>query len=389
RQLLDAFVRFQTADGEFPANVSTHREVGHRRGDPEWDSQGQGIHALVDYYRFSHDQAWLRQQWPAIQLAAGWLDRLGGVDGSGLLPAGRSAEDLDSADLRHFWDDFWAVIGYRDAAFAATALGETARAGQLQASADALLKAVLASAGPVIKKDGIIPNGPGAPDNPASARGTSPAVWPGQLLPPEIARPVFERYFLRFIVPYGGAFRHENNNFWPFGGLELAHASLYLGQTDQTNTFLDWQLDHQTARGVWAWGDEVSQDGSRLIGGDMPHGWTAAEYVDLVRDLLLYESGDRIRLAAGVRAAWLGDGQTVAVRDLPTYFGAVSYQLHRAGPAITLDREASTPPPGGYELTLPFPITQLTVDGATPTAPAPCPVQLPPSAKHVTAQITA
>src|SRR5581483_5709989 len=375
RQLLDAFVRFQTADGEFPANVSTHREVGHRRGDPEWDSQGQGIHALVDYYRFSHDQAWLRQQWPAIQLAAGWLDRLGGVDGSGLLPAGRSAEDLDSADLRHFWDDFWAVIGYRDAAFAATALGETARAGQLQASADALLKAVLASAGPVIKKDGIIPNGPGAPDNPASARGTSPAVWPGQLLPPEIARPVFERYFLRFIVPYGGAFRHENNNFWPFGGLELAHASLYLGQTDQTNTFLDWQLDHQTARGVWAWGDEVSQDGSQLLGGDMPHGWTAAEYVDLVRDMLMYESGDTLQLP---------DGVTIAVKSLPTYFAPVSFQLHRAGSTITLDLQTTTPPPAGYDLRLPFPIADASIDGAA-AAPAPTqPLHLPPTTKHLT-----
>src|SRR5207245_1307007 len=103
--------------------------------------------------------------------------------------------------------------GFRDAALAASAVGDQARASQLQAQADALLKATLASAAPVLLRDGIIPNGPGAPDTPAAARGTSPAVWPGQLLPVELAQPVFVRYFERFVRPFGGAFRHENNNF--------------------------------------------------------------------------------------------------------------------------------------------------------------------------------
>ncbi|HVA26100.1 MAG TPA: hypothetical protein VMW62_17130 [Chloroflexota bacterium] len=386
RDLLPALSRFQTADGEFPANASTHSQVGHRRGDPEWDAQGEGIHSLVEYYRFSSDLNWLRTQWTAINSACQWLERLIGPDG--LLPPGLSAEDLGpapgDASQQHFWDDFWGVIGLRDAAFAASALGETSRASQLGTEAGSLLKATLAAGQPGLLREGIFPNSPNSQQTPADARGTSPAVWPGQLVPAEFARAQFQGYFDRFVRPYGGAFRHEDNNFWPFGGLEIAHASLYAGLPDQANYILDWQLSHQTGKGVWAWGDEVSQDGSRLIGGDMPHGWTAAEYVDLVRDMLLYESGDTLQLAAGVRSAWLADGKAVAVNQAPTYFGTLTYRLRRAGSTLTLALQATKPPPGGYDLHLPFQATAL--DGSPVSGAV---LHLPSNTQHATITITA
>jgi hypothetical protein len=381
RELLTALTRFQAADGEFPANLSTHRQVGHRRGAPEWDSQGQGIHALVEYYRFSRDLEWLRGQWPAIDRAAAWLERLIGPDG--LLPPGESAEDLGPADQRHFWDDFWAVIGLRDASLAAAGVGQQDRASQLSTEADALLEATLAAGQPGLGRDGVFPNGPGSPLTPAAARGTSPAVWPGRLLERDFARKQFQGYFERFITPYGGAFRHENNNFWPFGGLEIAHASLLSGLPDQASYILDWHLDHPTARGVWAWGDEVSQDGSRLIGGDMPHGWTAAEYVSLVRDMLFFEDGATLQLAPGVRAEWLAsDGMAVAVDRLPAYFGTVSYELRRAGSRLTLDLQPSSPPPGGYDLHLPLAAASVELDGAPPRPVSGLPIHLPPATRR-------
>jgi hypothetical protein len=165
------------------------------------------------------------------------------------------------------------------------------------------------------------------------------------------------------------------------------HGSLFAGLTDQTNAILDWQLEHQTARGVWAWGDEVSQDGSRLIGGDMPHGWTAAEYVCLVRDMLLYERDDTLQIAAGVRAEWLTDGKAVAVNELPTYFGPLTYKLTRSGSTVTLDVQTSAPPPGGYDLHLPFGIATAAVDNAPPTAVGSTAVHLPPGARHTVFQL--
>ncbi|HEX6513924.1 MAG TPA: hypothetical protein VF157_16590, partial [Chloroflexota bacterium] len=386
RDLLPALDRFQAPDGELPANVSTHRQIGHRRGAPEWDSQGEGIHALVEYFRFSGDATWLRGQWRAIDRAAAWLESL--VQPDGLLPPGLSAEDLGPGPgqpyQRHFWDDFWGVIGLRDAAFAAGQLGNADRQDQLNAESSKLLQATMAAGQPGLAREGIFPNGPTSTETPADARSTSPAEWPGQLLEPDFARAQFQAYFDRFVKPYGGAFRHENNNFWPFGGLEIAHGSLFAGLPDQTNAILDWQLDHPTARGVWAWGDEVSQDGGELRGGDMPHGWTAAEYVALVRDMLLYESGDSLQLAAGIRATWLADSQTVAVDRLPSWFGEVSYSLRRAGTMVTLDIHAAKPPSAGYDLHLPF--AAVSLDGQPTSGTL---VHLPPTTTHATIIIAA
>ncbi|MHB8619532.1 MAG: hypothetical protein ACYDAG_08180 [Chloroflexota bacterium] len=390
RRLLQAMVRFQQPDGEFPANVSTHRQVGHPRGAEEWDAQGEGIHALVDYYRYSHDRAWLATVWPNIDSAAGWMERLRSTQPSGLLPPGESAEDLGPADQVHYWDDFWGAIGLRDAAFAAGALGHSSASARLSAQGADLLRETMSAAAPDLARYGIIPNGPSDAISPAAARGSTPAVWPGQLLPAATAQPIFRRYFDRYVRPYGGAFRHADGNFWPFGDLELAHAALFLGMPGDASLVLRWQLAHQTANGVYAWGDEVSRDGRQLLGGDMPHGWTAAEYVSLVRDMLLYEHGNRLEIAAGVPAAWLGAGGAISVSDMPTHFGRLSYQIHRSGGTILLDLSAQGTPPGGYVLHLPYAAHAISVDGATfrpvPSAAvtrSSSALPLPPAARHI------
>ncbi|MDE3076456.1 MAG: hypothetical protein KGJ86_13625, partial [Chloroflexota bacterium] len=389
RRLAEALLRFQDPDGSFPAFVSTHRQIGHPRGAPEWDSQGQGIHALAEYYRFSQDLGWLRAAWPAIEKAARWMNRLRSTQPDGLLPPGASAEDLGPADQTHYWDDFWGIIGQRDAALAAAAVGDGAAEQEFSQAASSLLSATMAAVRPVLREDGVIPNSPKDARSPATARGSTPAIWPGQLLAPDVARPVVQRYFERYVRPYKGAFLHANDNFWPFGGLELAHAALYLGLADDLNMVLDWQLSHQTADGVYAWGDEVSQDGRSLLIGDMPHGWTAAEYASLVRDMLLYESGDRLVLGAGVRPQWLAPGETVAVNDLPTYFGRASYRLTRSGHALLLDVTMASPPRGGFDLHLPAPSRQLSIDGSPFVPSSGSVIRLPPFTRHAEIRLSA
>ena len=86
------------------------------------------MHALVGHYRFSHDHAWLERVYPALVHAAGFVDDLRartaseGPETRGLLPSNLSAEDLGSATWHHYWDDLWALAGYRDVAFAAREL---------------------------------------------------------------------------------------------------------------------------------------------------------------------------------------------------------------------------------------------------------------------------
>jgi hypothetical protein len=64
------------------------------------------------------------------------------------------------------------------------------------------------------------------------------------------------------------------------------------------------------------------------IASDIPHGWAAAEFTLLLRDILFFEAGEdddpHIYLAPGVMPAWLrgNGGHTVSVSQAPTVFGS-------------------------------------------------------------------
>src|SRR5207253_1884656 len=111
----------------------------------EWDAPGEAIAALVSHYRFSHDRAWLAQSYPTIASAVGFLDALRGRTEDTLLPPNISAEDLGSASWHHYWDDLWAIAGYREAAFAAAELGQSQDQSEFAARADDLEAALVRS----------------------------------------------------------------------------------------------------------------------------------------------------------------------------------------------------------------------------------------------------
>jgi hypothetical protein len=52
-----------------------------------------------------------------------------------------------------------------------------------------------------------------------------------------------------------------------------------------------------------------------------------AKFVNRVRDVLVREEEDTLWLAAGTPRRWLAPGKKIQLREAPTYFGPVSYQL--------------------------------------------------------------
>jgi hypothetical protein len=90
--------------------------------------------------------------------------------------------------------------------------------------------------------------------------------------------------------------------------------------------------------------------------GDMPHGWIASDFVSAALDLFAYErQGDRsLVLAAGVPTRWL-PGEGIAVENLRTPFGKLSYGLRydRQRVLLTID-SGLTPPAGGLVFGWPY-----------------------------------
>jgi hypothetical protein len=329
REYIPAVLGAQEADGRVPPIQGENIPWD----DDEWDAQGQAIFLVTSYYRYTGDVDTLRQWYPSLRAAAHFITRLrasqADVPGParGLLPPSKSAEDIGPPDWHHYWDDFWAVAGLEEAAYAARQLGKTEDAVWMQTEADALREAILASVEAVMGPEpAYIPGAVEGVEGSAMARGTVPALWPVEVLPretPLLARS-FDYYHQLWVAPHNGGFRHREGQFWTYGGLELAHAYLRLGRMDVLHQILGWTLTHQTLPGTFAWAEQVDPSNGGFSGGDMPHAWAAASYVTLVREMLISERGEALELFTGVPDWWLGAGQNLVLEDAPTHFGALT-----------------------------------------------------------------
>jgi hypothetical protein len=365
----------------------------------EWDAQGELIFALVDYTRETHNPGFLREVYPSIrkaamfqeeQLAATRRADLRGTPFYGILPAGESAEDLYDATWHHYWDDFWALTGFHEAADAAQQLGYLDDARAFSAEEASLRQDVLASLDAIkkVNESAYIPNGPEDVNTTAMARSGTPAIWPVEVLDPKspLVRHSFDLYYERAIAPYGGAYRHYGNDDWPYAGLGLAHAFYRLGLDDRAWQILDWTMNHQTAPNLYAWGEVVDPEHFGVLSGDVPHSWMAAEMVLFIRDILLRQQGDRLEIGP-FPSNWLAPGSAVSVRHLPTSLGDQGYAIERSADGrtiqITFD---SAGPAGGYLVTLPadLSIGSAATPGGALAVKDPHRVLIPATAREAT-----
>lgn len=348
----------------------------------EWDSQGQFIFLMTSYYRYTDDHAALQEWYPALRASAQFVADLRAPQAEaegptrGLLPPSKSAEDLGDEERHYYWDDFWAVIGLEEAAYAARALGKPDDAAWMEAEAEALRQAILDSVEVVMGEEpAYIPGSVEVIEGSAAARGTVSALWPVEVLSPEmpLVERSFDYYYREWIAPSDGGFVHRKGQFWPYGGLELAHAYLRLGRMGELHEILGWTLEHQTLPGTFAWAEQVDPSDNGFSGGDMPHAWAASSFVTLVREMVVTERGEALVLFEGVPGWWLGADQTIAVENAPTPFGTLSLrtesrvQQTEAGwdGTLTLTLTGARPPEG-FRWRLPQ--QPAAVDGPAGTA---------------------
>ncbi len=360
RDTVDALAGWQLPDGKFPSIVNL---AGKPVGSDEWDSQGQAMFSIVDHFMFTGNKKWLRGKLPVLEKSAAFLEkirsrRLGpewkGKPEEGILPPSVSAEDLGPGSWHHYWDDFWAVLGFRASARAFLELGEKKEAEKFLRRGKALLDAVDRSVRRLVETRKIhwIPNGPEDLEGTSMARGTSPAVWPGDLYPEPgpLLYSSFDEYWKRWIGPYGGAYFHQGR-IWPYG-MELAQCYVVLGERERAWKMLRWHLAHQTLPGVYAWGEQVRVKGNSFLSGDMPHCWVAADYANLARSLFLFERPSGILvLGAGAPEAWWEKG--FGIEGAPTWWGNLSYRVKPVERGCVVEILSAPRAPGGFQAWLP------------------------------------
>ncbi|MBI4918078.1 MAG: discoidin domain-containing protein [Acidobacteria bacterium] len=374
------FSAHQYPDGKVPCCVDA------RGADPvpENDADGELIFLVAETTRLTGDTAFAAELWPHVAAAIAHLDTLRAQRRTeayrtpeklvfyGLMPESISHEGYSTKPMHSYWDDFWALRGYTDAAALAAELGEPDEAARIAASRDELRADLLASIERAMAAHGIdyIPGCAELGDFDATS--TTVALAPtaaDAFLPPAAVERTFEKYWENFVARRDAVKPWEN--YTPYE-LRTVGTFVRLGWRDRAHELLDFFLADRMPPGWRQWPEIVWHDRktARFLG-DLPHTWVGSDYVRSFLDMLAWERerDGALVIAAGVPAAWLGEGG-VGVRDLRTRWGRLTYTLREEVGAIRFSLAPGLRlPPGGVVLRAPLaaaPMT-VTVNGAPAT----------------------
>ncbi len=376
REYIDWYAPYQFENGKVPCCVDD------RGSDPvpENDSHGELIFAIADYARHTGDDAFLTTMWPHVQGAFAYMETLRASERTednralnpafyGMMPASISHEGYSAKPMHSYWDNFWALRGYKDAVWIAERLGKrddalrmTAARDQFRADLDASLRAATARHG--------IDYLPGAAElgdfDPTS---TTIALAPGgeqARLPQDLLRNTFERYWREFEQRRDG--KREWKDYTPYEWRNVG-AFVRLGWRERAWDAVSDFFDDRAPRGWNQWGEVVSRTPRKpFFLGDLPHAWVASDFMRSALDMFAYhrEADDRLVLAAGIPSRWL-DGEGIAIDGLRTPQGPFGYALRRDKKYLKLTiARGSVLPAGGAAL--PWPLAdvrpgRVTVDG--------------------------
>lgn len=336
---------------------------------PENDSHGELVYAIAEQYRYTGDRALLEAMWPHVAGAVAYMDKLRLGERTeanraknpafyGMMPASISHEGYSAKPMHSYWDNFWALRGYKDAVDIATWLGRDAEAKRFAASRDEFRADLYASIDTATKRHGIdfIPGAAELGDFDATS--TTIALAPGgeqDTLPQDLLHATFERYWREFVQRRDGT--REWKDYTPYE-LRTVGTFVRLGWRARAHEALAFFFKDQQPPAWNQWAEVVSRTPrTPFFLGDLPHAWVESDYVRSALDMFAYtrEADDSLVIAAGIPADWL-EGKGVAVAGLRTPQGLLAYTMKAADGLLRLEvPQGLLMPKGGLVLSLPEP----------------------------------
>ena len=377
-----SFIRWYTErvppDGWVPPSLDTDGSINKGFGwDREYDSQGEYVFLVMEYYRFTGDRQTLETCYPAMRRAMKYLEKLLSrtrppdyMRGSrfperfrGILPPSISHEGY-SSPVHSYWDDFWALRGLKDFRAAAIMMenqDDAAWAGRqyelLRSALSNSIRATVETAG----IDYIPASADNADFDPSSV---SIAFFPCEeqdLLPTAAVARLYRRYCAesekRTHPGWKGAYT-------PYEARNI-NALCLLGMRSEALALLRFLLAGRHPFEWNAFAEVVHGDKRRgAYIGDLPHTWVGAALVTAVRNMVAMEQGKRLILLAGIPEEWLRSRDGVAVSNLPTRFGHLTMDAHLKGYTLKVTISGDVHPPAGVMIRWPIEKpSQVIVDG--------------------------
>jgi hypothetical protein len=325
-ELLVAFTRRQRRNGMFVSQMG------------EWDSTGQVIWAIGEHLALHPNEKLRDALRPALGRGARFLARTLAKWG-GLMPPGISSEHLGPPD-RYYWDNLWTLAGLRHAE---RLVGE----GWIGREARRLRGVIeTAWARDAQRCGGALPAAPGRMLDPGAV-GTLAAWYPLGLEPADSPYLAATLSALQETLFHDGAlFVHSGHSGWGTY-LNMRVAGCYLAiRSPKGWELMRWLLRH--ASPTYNWAEAIHPVSGMGSTGDGHHGWASAEWLLLVRSLLLREEQANLHIAPYLPEGWLTSAGHMTVEAAPTSFGPLTFDMEwKAGGEkmrLEVDARWRTPP---------------------------------------------
>ncbi|HPC56463.1 MAG TPA: hypothetical protein PLP10_01270 [Caldisericia bacterium] len=317
-KIIEYFKKKIKRDGYFQSQVG------------EWDSNGQAIFTMAEYYRYTKDKEFLNEFYPYIKKGAEWIERKRKkyVDSYGLLPSSFSAEHFGPNDL-YYYDDYFGLKGLLDASSLANEIGN-------KNDSENFLKYYLEFKNDVrkaIDKDQKRLNkkicvGAFGRNIDASIIATFTSIFPLNLdlLSKDEIMNSYEELRKRFFVNncFYQNITHSGINLYLT--LEIAEALLYLNKEKEATNLFDSVISLLTK--TYTGPEAINPKSLGGCEGDGHHGWLVAELIHFIRNSLLFEKENGVVILSGSRKEWFKDGDKILFNNGVTYFGNISFEVN-------------------------------------------------------------
>lgn len=315
RRVLVPFPKYQKPDGHFESQ------------EGQFDGFGQALFAMGQHAIITGNKEYAELIWKHFPPAVEWLKRARAADPMGLMPR-TEARDNELIVGHYTGHNFWALLGLRTAIRIARMTDHQEEAADWLKVYDEYEAHFLKELEKVTGPDGYIP--PGLDAEGGQDWGNLIGVYPTEVLAPDdprvgatLARMHAEK-IEEGLMTYMGRLHHyltvkEAQNHIARGEQEEALRHLYaiLLHMDSSHAMFEWQAE------PW---------GSRDVGGNFPpHGWGAAMYNLLLRNMLVREAGGRggleprdLHLFSVVSPEWVKLDESLEIVNMPTEAGPIT-----------------------------------------------------------------
>ncbi len=307
--------------------------------DKHWKETGIVLWAVARHAKLTGDKAWLRSVWPKVEKAFGYVRTMRAMTDPKapnyrLIPAGFSDGGLGEV-VCEYTNPYWTMAGLRAAVEAARWLGRNDQAAEWDREYQDFLQTYRAAADRDRKTDTA--GNSYVPIRMERMEGIRPqraqwafchAVFPGQVFAAD--DPIVQGNMKmleeteREGMVWGTGWIADG--LWNYFASFYGHAWLWLGRGSKAADSLYAFANHASPLLCWR-EEQMRKGGGSNVVGDMPHNWASAEFIRLVRHMLVLERGTELHLCEGLPMEWLVPGKTLRLKNIQTEFGPIRFSI--------------------------------------------------------------